>query len=67
MADDGHPARALKLQFLPHPCAQARRTGSVEAHDPYLRGLHFWDLRTIESLTRAAGFFMPKPGRVTSY
>jgi serine/threonine-protein kinase len=48
---------ALKLQLLPHPGAQARRTGSVEAHDLYLRGLYFWNLRTIESLTRAAEFF----------
>jgi tetratricopeptide (TPR) repeat protein len=47
--------RALKL--LAHPGAQARRTASVEAHDLYLRGLYFWNLRTIESLTRAVEFF----------
>jgi serine/threonine-protein kinase len=49
--------KALKLKLLAHPGAQARRTGSVEAHDLYLRGLYFWNLRTKESLTRAAEFF----------
>ena len=49
--------RALKLKLLAHPGAQARRTASVEAHDLYLRGLYFWNLRTIESLTRASEFF----------
>ena len=49
--------KALKLKLLAHPGAQARRTGSVEAHDLYLRGLYFWNLRTIDSLTRAAEFF----------
>ena len=49
--------RALKLKLLALPGAQARRTESVEAHDLYLRGLYFWNLRTKESLTRAAEFF----------
>ena len=48
---------ALKLKLLEAPGARERRTGSVEAHDLYLRGLHFWNLRTGEALLRAAEFF----------
>jgi adenylate cyclase len=49
--------RALKLKLLKPSGAQERRTESVEAHDLYLRGLYFWNLRTGESLLRAAEFF----------
>jgi len=48
---------ALKLKLLPAPGSRDRRTESVEAHDLYLRGLYFWNLRTKESLLRAAEFF----------
>jgi TolB-like protein/Flp pilus assembly protein TadD len=48
---------ALKLKLLQAPGARAHRTESVEAHDLYLRGLYFWNLRTGESLLRAADFF----------
>ncbi len=48
---------ALKLKLLAPPGSRARRTESVEAHDLYLRGLYFWNLRTKESLVRAAEFF----------
>jgi serine/threonine-protein kinase len=48
---------ALKLKLLDAPVARGRRTESVEAHDLYLRGLYFWNLRTADSLLRAAGFF----------
>lgn len=62
---------ALKLQLLARPGAHARRTGSVEAHDLYLRGLFFWNLRTKESLTRAAEFFraaiQADPGYALAY
>ncbi len=48
---------ALKLKLLQAPSSTDRRTVSVEAHDLYLRGLYFWNLRTRDSLLRAAEFF----------
>jgi serine/threonine-protein kinase len=48
---------ALKLQLLPAPVAKSHRTESPEAHDLYLRGLHFWNVRTAESLEKAAAYF----------
>jgi adenylate cyclase len=48
---------ALKLKLLQAPGSMHRRTESVEAHDLYLRGLYFWNLRTTDSLARAAEFF----------
>jgi TolB-like protein/Flp pilus assembly protein TadD len=50
-------ASALKLKLLPAPGSRDRRTASLEAHDLYLRGLYFWNLRTGDSLLRAAEFF----------
>jgi serine/threonine-protein kinase len=48
---------ALKLRLLKPAGQRERRTESVEAHDLYLRGLYFWNLRSGESLLRAADFF----------
>jgi serine/threonine-protein kinase len=48
---------ALKLKLLQPPGPAGRRTISAEAHDLYLRGLYFWNLRTDQALQQAAGFF----------
>jgi serine/threonine-protein kinase len=48
---------ALELKLLQTPAATGRRPVGAEAHDLYLRGLYFWNLRTADSLLRAAGFF----------
>jgi TolB-like protein/Tfp pilus assembly protein PilF len=48
-------AQALKVKLFPGP--PTRRTANLEAHDLYLRGLHFLNRRSAESLKRAADFF----------
>jgi TolB-like protein/Tfp pilus assembly protein PilF len=46
---------ALQVKLLSGPAA--RRTGSLEAHDLYLRGLHLLNRRSGEALKRAANYF----------
>jgi TolB-like protein len=51
-------ADALRLELAPgRPTRAASATGSVRAHELYLLGLAQWNLRTAESLQKAAADF----------
>jgi tetratricopeptide (TPR) repeat protein len=52
-------AEKIRLQLLPEQRARLAATRPVdpEAHELFLKGLHFWDMRTAESMTRAIAYF----------
>jgi tetratricopeptide (TPR) repeat protein len=48
---------ALKPKLVQGPDLVVRTTASIEAHDLYLKGRHFWNQRNKEGLARSAALF----------
>jgi len=55
----GDIAHEIRLQLLPEQQTRITTASPVdpEAHESFLRGLHFWDQRTPESMTQAIKYF----------
>jgi TolB-like protein/DNA-binding winged helix-turn-helix (wHTH) protein/Tfp pilus assembly protein PilF len=51
-------AEQIRLNVLPQPWRPlAARVVDPEAYDAYLKGLHFWDVHTFESMNQALHYF----------
>jgi TolB-like protein/DNA-binding winged helix-turn-helix (wHTH) protein len=61
----GDIAQQIRLQLLPEQRARLAATRPVdpEAYELFLKGLHFWDMRTVDSMRQSITYFSQSVSR----